>query len=241
MTTRNVEHLWNVTNYLRKLEGKAANSFMTYCIQKCRQTLAPIEPLPKSHFGSSIMCSYCGSVWSKNENHIRIDPGRACSKSVKQIIRATTYNSVSRFRATLLKKSLKNQMNKVVIRCSVCSKKTVINCKKPERPKPDIKEVDETLMSTPGNVSSSQKKKKKRKKKDKTAGLNISNNQSTRISKKGTGSLNSTPVIRIKQQERELTPLQRVRKINLHKLSNLLNESKEKSRNSISSFLEELY
>ena len=186
------------------------------------------------------MCSHCGSMWSKNEPQIRIVSGKPCSKSVKKIIKSCSENNrLSRFHSTLMKKSLKNKMNKIVYKCSVCSKNTEINCAKPSRLK--------LPKGNPNkNDSLTKQKKKKKKVRDKTAGLNISHINSPNMrEKKEMIPLHSTPTIitvKKKPMKKELTPLQKVRKMNLNKLNNILNEGKvQKSRNSLSNFLKELY
>ncbi|NP_001136349.1 uncharacterized protein LOC100233149 [Nasonia vitripennis] len=231
-----IKHWWNSVNYLKKFDGEQANNARMYFVQRCREFSKTLE-LPNQNFGPSVMCSHCGSLWSKNESQIRILPGKNPSKSVKEIIKSCSEdNKISRFRATLMKKSLRNKMNKVVIKCSVCSKNTQISCTKPVRPKPkkeDNKEV--------ANV----RKKKKKKGKDKTAGLKISTMKTPDVTeKKQVEPVVSTPIsINVKKPKgKQVTSVQKVRKINLNKLNNVLNDSKvQKSRSSFNNFLKELY
>ncbi|XP_058801965.1 uncharacterized protein LOC131670404 [Phymastichus coffea] len=232
-----VIHWWNITKCLSKFDGKGANSYRMYFVERCRRMSQELE-LPKKIFGPSVMCSHCGSLWSKNESQTRIKPANACSKSVKQIIRSSAEdNRLSRFRATLLKKSLKNRMNKVVKKCSVCSKDTEISITKPKRPKL----VEE---STEKNDNTAHHKKKKKKVKDKSAGLDLSGFNTPDAREKKKIPLVSTPItVKVKKPyKREITPLQKVKKLNINKLNNILNNSKaKKSKSSLSNFLEELY
>lgn len=183
------------------------------------------------------MCSHCGSLWSKNEFQTRIVSGKACSKSIKQIIRSSENNTLSKFRSTLLKKSLKNTMNKLVIKCSVCSKNTEIHIPKPKRLKP-IKNNAEKSDSTVN------RKKKKNKGKDKSAGLDLSsmNSPDTRVKKEMTP-LASTPAAAKakKPQIKQITPLQQMKKLNLNKLNNMLTAKAPKSNSHLGNFLKELY
>lgn len=185
------------------------------------------------------MCSHCGSLWSKNKSQVRIISGKNFSKSVQQINKSCSEDSkVSRFRATLLKKCLKNKMNKVVIKCSICSKNTEVNCSKPKKLKLRKKDnVQADVLVT---------KKKKKKVKDKTAGLNVSCSVKSPDASvvKETTPTHSTPlVIKVKKSKaKEVTPFQKVRKMNLAKLNSVLDDSKvQRSRSSLSNFLKELY
>lgn len=113
------------------------------------------------------MCPHCGSLWSTVNYKIRIVPGKPIANSVKKHIRSmnNNSNSVPKVRASLIKKCKKYQSNRLSIKCSVCSRRTVIPLTKPKREK--IKELENN------NTVNSQRKRKKRTK-DKTAGLNIS-------------------------------------------------------------------
>lgn len=187
------------------------------------------------------MCSHCSSLWKKNQFKVRIQPGQACSKSVKRLIKNSQNNSTSRFRDTLIKKSLKNSLNKVVVTCLVCSGKTLTSCKKPKRCKPIVKKTGVDSLNVSGCVPLSQKKKKKKKKKDKTAGLIIPNSLTPTVDNKKVTSVKSTSETKVKHNQRQLTPLQKVKRMNLDKLSNILNESKKKSKSNINNFLKQLY
>lgn len=208
------------------------------CRQLCKQRSSVLD-LPKQHFGPSVMCSYCGTLWSKSQPQTRIVPGKSTSKSVEKMIKSCSENNkISRFKATLIKKSLKNKMNRTIIKCSVCSKNTEISCPKPKR----LKTLKETTKGSDITIS---QKKRKRRVKDKTAGLNISGIKVSDSKKeKEIKSIQSTPImIKVKKpNKKEATPIQKVRKLNLNKLNNALNDMKgQKPKNSLNNFLKELY
>lgn len=184
------------------------------------------------------MCSHCGTFWSKNPPQVRVIPGKHPSKSVNKIIKSSSRgNKISKFCATLMKKSLKNKMNKIIMKCSVCSKNTQISCQKPEKLK--------VVKDEPMDVSFQKKKKKRRK--DKTAGLNISFLSTPKVEdkKQKDTSIVATPsTVKIKKSKNlESTPSnQKSKKLNPSKLASVLNNDKnKKSRNSLSNFLKELY
>ncbi|XP_011501042.1 PREDICTED: uncharacterized protein LOC105364728 [Ceratosolen solmsi marchali] len=233
-----IEHLWNSLKYLTTLNGDEANVLRMYFVLCCKELLSNLQ-LPKQHFGPSVMCSECGSLWFKNKSHIRIIPGKSPSKSVKHIIKSYSKNNeISKFQTTLMKKSIKNKMNKILIKCLVCSQNTEICCNKLNGPK-FCKQEEKKI-----NVLFSQYKKK-RKENDKTAGLNLPN---TKLSNKNKNieivSIHSTPIaLNVNTSKgKELSSIEKVRKINLTQLKSLLSVRKvKKSKNNLSNFLQELY
>jgi hypothetical protein len=175
-----------------------------------------------------------------NKSQIRIIPGKSYSKSVKRIVKSCAMNNqISRFQASLMKKSIKNKMNKIVMKCLVCLQNTEVTCNKLARLKLSKEKRNE------GNDSFLKKKKKKKKKKDKTAGLNLSTIKSPNINKSMEAvPIHSTPtMINVKSsKQKEPSSIQKIRKINLKRLNSLLNVSNvKKSKNSLSDFLQELY
>ncbi|XP_012225639.1 uncharacterized protein [Linepithema humile] len=167
-----IKHLWNVNQFMTKLKSPLTTELQTFYMQKCKRLRNAVE-LPKENFGPSVMCSHCGSLWSTVDHQVRISRGRKMSKSVKKIIQRMNENpnqKIPKVCATLAQKSIKNEMNKLVIKCSVCSKNTELSFKKESRPKP-IK-LNNSQIETP--QTNLKHKKKKKKSRDKTAGLNIS-------------------------------------------------------------------
>lgn len=183
------------------------------------------------------MCSHCGSFWSQNQPQVRIISGKHPSKSVRKIIKSSLEgNKISKFCATLMKKSLKSEMNKISIKCSVCFKTTLISCPKTERLKPAKEKLADISLQ----------KKKKKKKKDKTAGLNLSLLKTPKTEERiqlDSPSVTTPLTVKIKKSKnQEVTPSIKIRKLNTNKLNNVIsNSNKKKSRNSLSSFLKELY
>ncbi|XP_033231138.1 uncharacterized protein LOC117182185 [Belonocnema kinseyi] len=237
----NVIYLWNMVKFLTKFDEKDVNQLRTYYVQCCRKQGNNVE-LPKQCFGPSNICSYCGSLWTKVERRNRLAPGKACSNSVKKIIRAAEKNArLSRYRLTLMRKCLRSEMNKMVIKCFACLKNTQITCKKPQRQKPKRQEAlndSEVLKSD---------KKRKRRIKDRTAGLNISLSDSYVAPSSETGSpriLNKSsplPCKGKKETGKQLTPLQKLKTMNKDKLNSILKGDAVKKRNSLNNFLKELY
>ncbi|XP_029170939.1 uncharacterized protein LOC114940419 [Nylanderia fulva] len=169
--TETVKHLWNVNQFMTKLNDPLTKELQTFYMQKCKN-LSSIVELPQQNFGPSVMCSHCGSLWSTVDHQVRLVRGKKMSKSMEKIVKHMKENpnqKVPKVCAALAKKSINNEMNKLVIKCSVCSKNTLLPFKKKNRLKPV--EVNNSLVEIP---QSNRKKKKKKKSKDKTAGLNIS-------------------------------------------------------------------
>lgn len=185
-----VKHLWNVNRFMTKLKSPLTVELQTFYMQKCKRLGNAVE-LPKESFGPSVMCSHCGSLWSTVNHQVRISRGRKMSKSVKKIVRHMNENrneKMPKVCATLAEKSMKNEMNKLVIKCSVCSKNTELPFKKASRPKP-VKLNDSQIETPQTNFN---RKKKKKKSRDKTAGLNISG---------------CTPELRFDKKEYSITPI----------------------------------
>lgn len=176
------------------------------------------------------------------EHRNRVVPGKACSNSIKKIIRAAENNArLPRYRLTLMRKCLRNEMNKMVIKCLACLKNTQITCKKPRRQKPKKQEaLNDSEVLKSGN-------KRKRRTKDRTAGLNIFLSDSYDALSSETGSpriLNKSsplPCKGKKEMGKQLTPLQKLKIMNKDKLNSILKDDAVKKRNSLNIFLKELY
>lgn len=134
-------------------------------------------------------------------------------------------------RTSLVQKCLKNKMNKLVLKCSVCLKNTKIPFDKPQRVKVQKPNAE--------SIQSSQKRKKRRTK-DKTAGLKISgiSNLSTESIVEGS---NESSTKRLKSNTNFITPTQKIKKLNISRLSDIVNKGATPSkRKSLQSFLTEL-
>ena len=189
------------------------------------------------------MCSQCGSLWSKVEHRNRLAPGKACSNSIKKAMRTVENNNrLPKHRISLIRKCTRKKMNKIIIKCSECLKNTEMICIKPKRQKSKTKKNLNDFEPPKFD------KKKKRRSKDKTAGLNTSLSNSAYIaSLSGTENLGvchqSSPVLRKSKTEtgKQMTPLEKLKKINKNKLNNILKDDSEKKGNSLNNFLKELY
>ncbi|XP_043482702.1 uncharacterized protein LOC122511494 [Leptopilina heterotoma] len=225
----NVTHLWNVTSFLMKFNDKSINNLRNYYVNCCRQQERFFD-LPNNCFGPSVMCSHCGSFWSKVKHKNRLLPSKLPKKNLKL---DANDNSSSKFRSSLARKCQRGKMNKLQIKCSVCSKYTTIPRNKPIK----IKSPSKVDLNTTEILQSGKKKKKRTK--DKTAGLNISLSDSF-----NSASPNkiSTPLQKERKETvRTITPLGKVKKINKDRLSNILSSDSAKKRNSLTNFLKELY
>ncbi|KAK2585493.1 hypothetical protein KPH14_010146 [Odynerus spinipes] len=225
-----IEHLWNVTQYLTKLQCPEANRLQNFYIERCRNAANEVE-LPKSCFGPSMMCSYCGSLWTVTDHQIRLLSGRKISRSVSKIIKKNTEgHKLPKVQATLVKKCKKNEMNKIAIRCSVCSRRTEIQVTKPRR---KIKVSDDTSEDLK-NLH----KKKKKKAKDKTVGLNISGSIAPELQTNKGNETVTNGTIRSKSKNIS-TP--KLKKLNISKLKDVVNQSMTPpNRKSLTNFLKEL-
>lgn len=227
----NIEHLWNVTQYLTKLQCPEAKRLQNFYIERCRNAANEVK-LPKSCFGPSTMCCHCGSLWSITDHQTRILPGRKVSRSVAKMIKTNTRGlKVPKVRSTLAKKCKKNEINKITIRCSVCLQRTEIQLTKPKK---KIVIPDDTLERT-----KYLHKKKKKKAKDKTVGLNISGHVVPELrSNKNITTVTNKSIIKLESKNLNTSKL---KKLNIHKLKNVVNQNMTPpSRKSLTNFLRDL-
>lgn len=239
-----VKHLWDVNQFMTKFKNPVTAELQTFYMQKCKN-LSKIVELPQRNFGPSAMCSHCGSLWSTVDHQVRIARGRKMSKSVKKVVRRMNENPNQRIPKVciaLAQKSIKNEMNKLVIKCSVCSKNTTLPFKKGNRLKPI--ELNNSQVETPQN----KRKKKKKKSRDKTAGLNISGcTPLSRLNKEGNSKTKlplTTPKIISNNNNKKLpTSNKKSKQLNITRLKNIMEESTVIStkRKSLSSFIAELF
>ncbi|XP_014477652.1 PREDICTED: uncharacterized protein LOC106746039 isoform X2 [Dinoponera quadriceps] len=238
-----VAHLWNISQFVTKLKCPLATELQTFYMQKCKSFQAEVE-LPKQKFGPSVMCMHCGSLWNTMNDQIRLIPGRKMSKSVKRIVKRVNEGDqdIPKVRVSLAQKSIKNEMNKLAIKCSVCSKQTVLPFKKKKLKLSKVK-LNNSNIETPQNS----RKKKKRKRRDKTAGLNISGCRSeSPLNKRNDGKtltklVATTPKINNKKSLSSST--KKTKKLNIARLRNIVNDGTTtpvKSK-SLHSFLSQLY
>ncbi|XP_043261706.1 uncharacterized protein LOC122402739 [Colletes gigas] len=225
-----ITHLWNVNQLITKLNCPQRMNLQTFYIEKCRRLSQGVQ-LPSRNFGPSVMCQYCGSLWSTVDYNIRISHAKPLSRSVKRVVQSMKDNDkrIPKVRKNLAQKCLKNKMNKLVLKCSVCSKSTKIPFNKPQR----LKVQKEDSVQTP-------KRRKKRKTKDKTAGLNISGilNLSAENIVEGQ---KETEAKKAKITRNYVTPPQKVKKLNINRLKDIVNRgATPQKRGSLHSFLTEL-
>lgn len=191
------------------------------------------------------MCSHCGSLWNTVDHQVRIAHGRKMSKSMKRIVRRMDENpnqKIPKVCTALAQRSIKNEMNKLVIKCSVCSKNTTLPLKKENRLKP-VK-LNNSQIETPQN-----KRKKKKKKRDKTAGLNIPGcTPVSRLNKEDNSKTKSPPltmpeIISNNNNKRLSTSNKKSTKLNIRRLKDVMEKSTVTStkRKSLKSFLAELF
>lgn len=179
------------------------------------------------------------------DHQVRLVSGKKMSKSMKKVVEHMKENpkqKVPKVCAALAKKSINNEMNKLVFKCSICSKNTLLPFKKKNRLKP-VK-VNNSLIEIP----QSNRKKKKKKSKDKTAGLNISTCTSQLNkednSKTCTKSPLTTPKIIPSNNNKRLAPFtKKSKKLNIERLKNIIDKNTATSTKSKSlhNFLAELY
>lgn len=190
------------------------------------------------------MCSHCGSLWNTVDHQVRIARGRKMSKSIRRIVRRMNENpnqKIPKVCIALAQRSIKNEMNKLVIKCSVCSKNTTLPLKKGNRLKP-VK-LNNSEIETPQS-----KRKKKKRKRDKTAGLNIPGyTPVSQLNKKDNSKTKSpltTPkIISNNNNNRLSTCNKKPIKFNLRRLKDMMEKNTVKStkRKSLRSFLAELF
>lgn len=195
--------------------------------RKCCREQEKFVELPKNCFGPSIMCRHCGSFWNKVKHRNRLIPSKVIKKKFNF---EQNDKQLSKFRSSLARKCLRGKINKMIIKCFVCSKYSQIPRNKPNSNK--------SLNQINNKEIQQSNKKKKRRSKDKTAGLNISLSNSF----VSTPNKISTPIQKERKEiKKVLTPLVKVKNINKERLSNILNNDSGKKRNSLSNFLKELY
>lgn len=226
-----IEHLWNVTQYLSKLQCPEANRLQNFYIERCRNVAKGIE-LPKKCFGPSMMCSHCGSLWTNINHQVRVLPGRKISHSVDKMIKTNTEGyKVSKVRAKLIKKCKKKEMNKLSIKCSVCLHRTEIQMNKPKK---KIETSDNTLEK-----SKILQKKKRKKGKDKMVGLNISGNLVPKLQSNENKKILSTS--NTSQSKTKNLNTSKIKKLNISKMKDIVNQSMTPlNRKSLTNFLKEL-
>jgi len=190
------------------------------------------------------MCSHCGSLWNTVDHQVRISSGRRMSKSVKKIVRYMNEypdQKIPKARATLAQKSIKNEMNRLVIKCSICSKNTELPFKKKSR----LKSVK--LNNSQTETPQSNRKRKKKKSKDKTAGLNLSG--CTPISQLNKKDNSKTPIISpvvtpkiITSNKKLSVSPKKSKKLNIERLKRIMENktTTPSKRKNLHSFLAEL-
>ncbi|XP_031825903.1 uncharacterized protein LOC116424097 [Nomia melanderi] len=229
-----ITHLWNVNQFITKLNGLQKKNLQPYYIQRCRRLSKGVN-MPMQNFGPSVMCPYCGSLWNTMDYSIRISKGRPISRSIRKVIRSINNNdkSTSKFHRSLAKKCLRNKMNKLILKCSVCLQTTKMPLNKPPREKL-------LKLSTKDIETSQKRKKKKRKTKDKTAGLNISGILNSSVETVTEG-LKETPAKKIGTATSFITSSQKIKKLNLNRLKDIVNHGATPTkRKSLHSFLTQL-
>ncbi|XP_012541653.2 uncharacterized protein LOC105839705 [Monomorium pharaonis] len=241
-----VKHLWNVNQFMTRLKSiPLIMDLQLHYMQKCKN-LSNIVQLPQQNFGPLVTCSHCGSLWNTMDHQVRISSGKKISKSVKKIMRYVNENPgqrIPKVRATLVQKSMKNEMNRLVITCSVCSK----NTKLPFRKKARLKSVELNISQTE-TPQSNRSKKKKKKHKDKTAGLNISG--CTPVSQLNKRDNSKTPIMSsvvmpkiISSNKKLSTSPKKPKKLNIKRLKRIMENktATPTTRKNLHSFLSELY
>lgn len=155
---------------------------------------------------------------------------------------------IPKVRATLLKKAIENEMNKLIIKCSVCSKNTMLSFKKKNRLKPILEASKSQIEMVQINH-----KKKKKKSKDKTAGLKLSGciAESSLIKKDNNKTSSNLAVVTSKINNNKILPTSntKIRKFNIERLRTIIESNEKqkdqlainnKKRNSLHDFLIEL-
>lgn len=227
-----ITHLWDVNQFVTKLNCSRSVNLQTFYIEKCRR-LGQGMLLPSQNFGPSVMCQHCGSLWNTVDHSIRISPGKPLSKSIRKIVSSMNDSGkrIPKVRTGLAQKCLKNRMNKLVLKCSICQNSTKIPFTKPPR---------EKVQKLGSEINRSSQKRKKKRTKDKTAGLNISGilNLSTdniveAPKESGARKAGSTANI--------MTPTPKLKKLNINRLKDIVNQGgTPQKRKSLHNFLTEL-
>ena len=199
-----------------------------YYREKCKRFSHGIE-LSSQNFGPSVMCQFCGSLWNTMNYSIRILRGKPLSKSIKKIIHSMNNGEkrIPKVQRSLAEKCIKNKMNRLVLKCSVCLKSTKILFDKPQREKVQKNEIK--------NIESKAKRKKKRTK-DRTAGLNISGISNSNVIE----GLKQTNIRKV-ESTTNATPTQKIKKLNINRLKDMVNKkATSRKRTSLHGFLTEL-
>ncbi|XP_008550447.1 uncharacterized protein LOC103573232 [Microplitis demolitor] len=236
----NVTHLWNITKFLSKHKNPQANELRNYYVQCCKELTSDGE-LPKQIFGTNTMCSYCGSLWNTVDYKVRLIRGKPIPNSVKKLIKNSNNNlQLSMYQSRLVRKCMKNRLNKLLIICSNCKKKNKVTLNKPDRLK--IVRSENMTDKTP--------KKKKKRIRDKTAGLlintpNVKDDQRVGIKK---NDIDTPKLLNSKEKYKRSNNINNAnasgskpKKINISKLKGIINTSITPSRrSSLHNFLTEL-
>ena len=134
---------------------------------------------------------------------------------------------IPKVQRSLAEKCIKNKMNRLVLKCSVCLKSTKILFDKPQREKVQKNEIK--------NIESKAKRKKKRTK-DRTAGLNISGISNSNVIE----GLKQTNIRKV-ESTTNATPTQKIKKLNINRLKDMVNKkATSRKRTSLHGFLTEL-
>lgn len=235
MDVGKIVHLWNVNRFIANLHAPQSRNLQTFYIQCCKQLSAGTQ-LPNQNFGAATMCSHCGSLWNTVDYQLRISKGRPISKSVRKLIRSVNVadKKIPKIRATLGKKCIKNQKNKLVIKCSICSMNTEILLSKPKKEK-----VEKMKITKTDQIQSSQKRRKKRTK-DKTAGLNISSTPTSHV-ENDIKRFKETTARRTGCTTNFITPTQKLKKLNIGRLKDIVKQGvTPPKRKNLHNFLTEL-
>ncbi|XP_033200827.1 uncharacterized protein LOC117162954 [Bombus vancouverensis nearcticus] len=227
-------HLWNVNQFITKLNCSQSRNLQTFYIERCKQYTHGIQP-SSQNFGPSVMCPYCGSLWNTIDHSIRLSRGKPLSKSIKKIVHSMNNGKkrIPEVQRSLAEKCLKNKMNKLVLKCSVCSKSTRISFNKPQREKVQKIRTESIERS---------KKRKKKRTKDRTAGLNVSGISNLNEKNVQTEELKETNIKKVRSTANFITPTQqKIKMINIDRLKNIINQgATPPKRKSLHSFLTEL-
>lgn len=197
--------------------------------ERCRQMGDTVQ-LPSQNFGPSAMCRYCGSLWNTVDHRVRILPGKPLSKSIRKVVNSMNSDKkIPKIRKSLAQKCLKNKGNKLVLKCSVCSKSTKIYLHKPSR-----------MKVQKARIENIQKRRKKRTK-DKTAGLNLPVTPNSKA-EDTLGKLKETNVKKVGNTSSFIIPTQKLKKLNINRLKDIVNQgSTPKKKKTLHNFLTELF
>ncbi|CAK9832424.1 hypothetical protein ANTRET_LOCUS9249 [Anthophora retusa] len=82
-----IKHLWNVNQFITKLNCSQSKNLQTFYIKKCRE-LGQGMQFPSQNFGPSMMCPYCGSLWESMDYTIRISREKRYKKLAQRVFKA---------------------------------------------------------------------------------------------------------------------------------------------------------